>query len=156
MEHLLENGLRESSQNTEVRKLARAWTQTTLEMLDDPKRKRSLLRFLYESQLIRKDQPVVDLERARLQEVNLEDAKLENADLSGAWMRGADLTGADLSGANLTGADLSGADLSQANLSGADLTDAFLDSTEGVTNEELEQQARSLKGATMTDGSQHP
>jgi hypothetical protein len=93
MGQLLKTGLRESSQDSDVRKLARAWTQTTLETLDHPRRKRSLLRFLYESQLICKDRPVVKLERARLQGVNLEDAKLANADLSEAWMSGADLRG---------------------------------------------------------------
>jgi uncharacterized protein YjbI with pentapeptide repeats len=52
----------------------------------------------------------------------------------------------DLSGTNLSGADLSGADLSGADLSGA----------AGITNEELEQQSKSLEGAIMPDGSKHP
>jgi uncharacterized protein YjbI with pentapeptide repeats len=51
----------------------------------------------------------------------------------------------DLSGAILDGADLSGAILDGADLSGA----------KGITSEDLEKQARSLKGATMPDGSKH-
>jgi hypothetical protein len=46
--------------------------------------------------------------------------------------------------------DLSGADLSRADLSEADLGGA-----KGITNEQLEQQARSLKGATMPDGQKY-
>jgi uncharacterized protein YjbI with pentapeptide repeats len=61
-----------------------------------------------------------------------------------------DLSGADLSGAKLSGAKLSGAVLSDVDLSGADLS-----GVQGVTNEELEQQAESLEGATMPDGSKH-
>jgi uncharacterized protein YjbI with pentapeptide repeats len=46
---------------------------------------------------------------------------------------------ANLERTDLSGADLSGADLSGANLSGA----------EGITNEQLKAQAKSLTGATM-------
>src|SRR5215208_5563663 len=45
---------------------------------------------------------------------------------------------------------LAGADLSDANLSSANLNRA-----EGITNEELEQQAASLAGATMPDGQKY-
>jgi uncharacterized protein YjbI with pentapeptide repeats len=51
---------------------------------------------------------------------------------------------------SLMSANLSGADLSQANLRGADLSSA-----EGVTNEELEQQASSLERATMLNGQKY-
>jgi uncharacterized protein YjbI with pentapeptide repeats len=50
-----------------------------------------------------------------------------------------------LSGADLRGAILSDMDLSEANLEGA----------RGVTNEQLEQQAKLLKGATMPDGQKY-
>jgi uncharacterized protein YjbI with pentapeptide repeats len=53
--------------------------------------------------------------------------------------------------ANLSRADLLGADLLGADLSGANLKDA-----KNITTEELEMQAKSLKGATMPDGSIHP
>jgi hypothetical protein len=57
----------------------------------------------------------------------------------------------DLSGADLNKADLRRANLSFANLSGANLKDAV-----NITTEELENQARSLKGAIMLDGLIHP
>jgi uncharacterized protein YjbI with pentapeptide repeats len=82
----------------------------------------------------------VDLREAVLRGTVLREADLRLTDLSGAVLRGADLSGADLRGADLEGAYLSG----------ADLTDA-----EGITNEELEQQAYSLQGATMPNGQKY-
>ena len=66
-------------------------------------------------------------------------------------MSSADLRDADLSRASLNGADLSGSDLSGYDLSGANLKGAT-----GITIEELEKVAKSLKGATMPDRSKHP
>ena len=76
------------------------------------------------------------------------------ADLSGAKLSGAFLGCSNLGGDHYVCADLSGADLSGADLSGADLSSADLSGAR-VTNEQL-QQAKSLKGATMPDGSIHP
>jgi uncharacterized protein YjbI with pentapeptide repeats len=106
------------------------------------------------------------LSRAILGGANLSGANLSGADiieafLSGANLRKSDLRGADLSFADLIGSLLSGANLSEANLSEADLSEADLseanlkDAT-GITTEELEKQVKSLKGATMPDGSKHP
>ena len=72
---------------------------------------------------------LVNLQGANLTEANLTDAKLYQADLSKA---------------NLGGANLRGADLREANL-----TDAI------ITPEQLKK-VKSLKGATMPDGSIHP
>jgi uncharacterized protein YjbI with pentapeptide repeats len=102
-----------------------------------------------------------ELEGANLQDVdlveaNLEGANLATADLSGANLKGANLQNASLKGANLKGANLEDASLGGytilafANLSGADLSDA-----QGITNEELEQQAVSLDGATMPNGQKY-
>jgi uncharacterized protein YjbI with pentapeptide repeats len=126
-----------------------------------------------------------DLHLARLNgselfRANLNNADLRLADLSGASLRnvtmcGADLSGADLSKANLREANLSngkvyydnpqnvrmmgdlfGEDLQSelterlAPLSGADLSGA-----RGVDNEELDQQASSLEGATMPNGQKY-
>jgi hypothetical protein len=57
--------------------------------------------------------------------------------------------------------DLEGTDLSKSNLSGANLSDAGLGGAglfgaEGVTKEMLEQQAKSICGATMPDGTIYP
>src|SRR5215212_2198798 len=79
-----------------------------------------------------------DLRGAVLREAYLWEAYLWEADLRGADLRGADLRGADLQGANLRGANLQ-----EANLREAEVTDEQLADT------------RSLKGATMPDGSKH-
>ncbi len=69
---------------------------------------------------------------------------------------GADLSGADLSEANLWQANLWQAKLSGANLRGANLRKAYLKDAVGITTEKLEEQAESLKSATMFNGSIHP
>jgi hypothetical protein len=185
-----EKGVRDKP---DERALARAHTLAVLEGLD-PKRKRVVVQFLRESNLIPREVPgkqdkivalsganlteadlsELDLEEARLagaflDRANLRKAHLPHADLGGTRLHGADLTGANLSGAslwnaqlqskldlrleaaNLSGANLSGADLRGAELGKADLHDAI-----GITNEKLEQQASSLEGTIMPDGSKHP
>jgi uncharacterized protein YjbI with pentapeptide repeats len=116
-----------------------------------------------------------DLRRANLNGANLRKAKLGGANLRRANLRGANLSieaeedpgdvitwiGADLSGADLRQADLSGANLqfanlSKANLRGADLSKADLKGVTGITSEELEKQAKSLKGTIMPNGVNHP
>jgi len=97
-----------------------------------------------------------DLSNALLDNADLV-AHLTNADLSGASLIGADLRdanlfGADLSDANLISANLSDAILVKANLSDANLENANLSGADGITNEELEQQADSLVGADMPNG----
>jgi hypothetical protein len=91
----------------------------------DPDRKRILLQFLYESGLIHRDKPVVSLVSANLEKADLRKANLEKAHLRKAHLIGADLTRADLRGAG------------------------------GITPEELEQQAKSLEGATMPNGQKY-
>src|SRR5918995_6356553 len=107
---------------------------------------------------------VADLSGADLSDSLLDNADLSahlpNADLSGASLIGADLSeanlrGADLSDANLIGANLSDAILVNANLSGAVLDNANLSGAEGITNEELEQQAVSLEGANMPNAQKY-
>jgi uncharacterized protein YjbI with pentapeptide repeats len=114
-----------------------------------------------------------DLSQCHLNEATLTDATLQSADLSSADLQGADLSHAALQGANLSPATVPGprptnltdadlrytalqsANLSRADLTGADLTDANLSEAKGWTMEQLTA-ARSLKGATMPDGSTHP
>jgi Pentapeptide repeats (8 copies) len=129
---LLEKDLRNSEEDSEERTLARARTLTVLGRLDTS-RKTAVMQFLEEARLVREvagREPVI---------------ALAGADLSGASLRYADLYKADLGVANQSGADLSDANLSSANLNRA----------EGITNEELEQQAASLAGATMPDGQKY-
>src|SRR5215203_2683038 len=128
---MLERDLRSSKEDNEVRILARARTRTVLARLNSH-RKGSVVRFLYEADLINKKHPVVSLADVRLSGADLSGAKLIGADLSGGAdlsdanligtnLRNADLVHTILSGANLNGADLSGADLSGATLIGTDL-----------------------------------
>jgi len=58
-ELLLHENLRQSDPNAEVRKIARVWTLTVLPRLDIY-RKRSLLQFLYESDLINVGKSIID------------------------------------------------------------------------------------------------
>ncbi len=137
---LIERHLRTSKPNAEVRTLARSQTLAGLEGLDTT-RKRILLQFLYESELISKEQPLVSLSGANLRETflrgaDLRDANLSRADLSGvvlsrsylrnAYLRDALLRHADLRGANLNGAKLRNAILRGANLNSTILTNAYL------------------------------
>ena len=130
LELLLVNDLRHSSEDDEVRKIARVRTATALRKLD-PVRKASVLHFLQETDLMNKDTRIVelvgaDLSGARLNGVNLNgirlsEANLSKANLNGAWLSDANLSGANLRGTYLNDADLRGADLSKANLNEANL-----------------------------------
>jgi hypothetical protein len=114
---------------------------------------------LLNANLIGADLSGADLSNALLDNADLV-AHLPHADLSGADLIGADLSeanlfSADLSDANLIGADLSRSVLDNANLSNAVLDNANLGGADGITNEELEQQAVSLEGADMPNGQKY-
>jgi uncharacterized protein YjbI with pentapeptide repeats len=128
------------------RTVAQVRTLTVLTRLDGH-RKRSVLQFLFEGNLIDKDDgPVIDLAgadlsgadliwlellRADLSEANLSSAalvrtNLGDANLHRSRLAGADLFGADLRVANLSRADLHGAQMIRAHLRGANLRGADL------------------------------
>jgi uncharacterized protein YjbI with pentapeptide repeats len=166
---MLEGDLLSSEEDSEVRTLARARTRTVLGQLDSD-RKASVVQFLYEASLIDKEHPVLNLSHVGLRGANLSQLDLSGADLSGADLSGADLSGADLSDAilsvavlnnadlsdaNMSGANMSGAYLKFANLRGAVLNNAILSDAKGVIEEQLEDEAKTLKGATMPGGSIH-
>jgi uncharacterized protein YjbI with pentapeptide repeats len=170
----------------EARTLARARTLTVLARLDPSRKADVMQFLVEAElvQKVEGSEPIISLEGASLRGADLSDAgpsaptlseqseqfqaaqeALEEAGASpraaragaryaiqesSAFQVGADLSGADLSDADLSGANPSGASLSGANLSGANLRDA-----RGVTDEQLDQ-AASLEGATMPDGSKHP
>jgi hypothetical protein len=137
---MLERKLLEAEQGDPVHTLAQARTSTVILRLD-AEHNESVTRFLINSGLAVKSDPSPRLlSRIALSHATLRDAQLYEADLSVA-----DLTNADLSGAYLYRADLSGAYLSF-----ADLSDA-----QEINNEKLERQAKSLKGATMTNGQKY-
>jgi uncharacterized protein YjbI with pentapeptide repeats len=122
---LLEKQLRTSLPQAEVRKIARVRTMTVLPRLGSV-RQRAVLQFLHESDLIKKDKPIIALNGAYLRGVDLHGVGLYEDDLHGVDLRDANLKGADLSGAKLNGAILNRADMSGAKLKGADLNGADL------------------------------
>ncbi len=178
-ELLLEKNLR-ASPSEEVRNVARVRTITVLTQLD-ARRIGYVITFLNEAKLMSptfNDNAVslgsadfhsINWTQANLSHANLSYANLSLTDLSNANLSRANLYHADISNANLYHVDLSnaslgkanlseinlaGADLSQANLYDADLSDANLSGAIGTTPEQLAT-AKSLKGATMPDGTKH-
>jgi hypothetical protein len=167
---LLERDLRSSTEDNatehskEARTLARARTLTVLGRLE-PSRKTAVMQFLVEGDLVQSAEgrePIIALgqKRGQIPVAGTEIVPGSGTDLNGvalylADLSGASLSGADLSDANLFAANLSGADLFKADLFKADLSDANLNNAQGITNEELEQQAASLKGATMPNGQKY-
>jgi uncharacterized protein YjbI with pentapeptide repeats len=142
MSSLLEKGLRDSDEGSEVRTVARARTLTVLPRLDSS-RKELLLQFLYEAKLIQKGSPVIDFEGVDLRGIDLSQNNLSGgpflSSLSSFTSRETmsefgsdpvDLSGANLSNVKLYGAQLNGVDLSDANLSQAHLGFAQLPSAE--------------------------
>jgi len=83
-------------------------------------------------------------------------ANLSHANLTDANLGEAFLGLASLVDANLTNVNLTDADLTHTNLNKADLSEANLNGATGITIEQLKKQAKSLKGATMPDGSIYP
>ena len=124
---LLQEHLRTSPPDSEVRSIARARTLAIFPQLDDI-RKRRLLRFLYESDLIKKDtgKEILDLNGLSLYELSLVGIDMRKIDLSGVSLRDDDLSEANLSGADLSHAIILRAILIKTNLSEADLSHTLL------------------------------
>ncbi len=125
----------------QVLRIAQARTKAILSLLS-PNRKKAVMVFLQETGLL--NNMNFSLHSADFHQANLQNFNLQGANLQGVNLQEADLSGAKLNGVDLSLADLSGADLSRANLTGAN-----------VTEEQL-RTAKSLKGATMPDGSKRP
>jgi len=156
-ELLLAKELRKSKPKADVREVARVRTLRVLPRLDG-ERKRNVIQFLHESGLINTDDPddpIIDLHEADLREASLDDVELEGANLSGAKLMKANLKGARLEGARLEGARLEGVRLKGARLEGVILDEAILKDATGIAIGELNQQAKSLKGTIMPNGSKH-
>lgn len=167
---------RKRETNEVLADIARTFTLTILQRLSG-ERKRVVVQFLFEADLIGKrvtedDQTVrlervvsleganlrrANLERAYLERANLKRAYLERANLRGAYLQGANLAGTNLDGANLNGANLSGANLEDANLWEAYLSNANLDgaSLDGANLQAAKLERAILNGATMPDGTEY-
>jgi uncharacterized protein YjbI with pentapeptide repeats len=184
MTDFIDNGkLTDNNSKAAIRAIATSQTLTALRRLDG-KRRGYLILFLQDAKLIATFNPIVSLKGASIEtatlnkadlsnanlgvadlnNINLNNAKLSNtylnntnlsnANLSNATMYNTDLVDANLSGANLTNSPLTNANLSGADLSGADLSGADLKGTR-IDTKQLAQ-AKSLKGAIMSNGSRHP
>jgi Pentapeptide repeats (8 copies) len=166
---LLDRDLRTSSENSDVRRLARARTLVVLEALSSGRRSR-VLRFLDETGLIQARPPdrppIISLKYASLRnfqpggkrllkgtdltQATLSGAELAKTDLEGTVLSGAHLEGANLSGANLRDAELSGAYLHDTNLRGADLTGADLSDAKGRFKSGARMSGARLDGADLS------
>lgn len=128
-ELLLHENLRQSDSTSEVRKIARVLSLTVLPRLDG-RRKRSVLQFLHESNLIERNKPVVELEGADLSGADLSHADWSHANLRRTNLQKADLWIADLNDVDLAHADLTEANLNAAFLMGSSLENASLRKTD--------------------------
>ena len=150
---LINQHLASPSSKDEVRMIAKARTLRALRN-ENADRKGFIISFLWEAQLIKGPDPIISLNAANLVNANMQNSYLNDVNLSGALVSSADLHNCDLDGAILTRASLDHVNfrystLKGADLSGADLSDAI------VTQGQLDT-TKSLKGATMPDGSIHP
>jgi hypothetical protein len=114
---ILDSELRKSEWDTDVRDVARMHTLSVLRRLD-PNRKRLVVQFLLDGELIRyvkrvtpegltqEDPPIISLRKADLTEANLARMFLIMANLSGAQLVGADLSNTYLSSAQAGSADI--------------------------------------------------
>ena len=130
-ELLIEQRLRSSEPDSEIREVARVRTLTALRRLDS-NRQTILFQFLHDTELIGLEpDSIIDFQHADLSRINFSKTRFPKVNLSQASLAGADLTGATLRSVhlysvNLVGANLTDADLSGTNLQGANLTDAVL------------------------------
>jgi Pentapeptide repeats (8 copies) len=161
---MIDKDLRNTETKSEERLLARARTVTVLSRLvarshDRETNKEQVVEFLIEAELVHRKHgkiPVISLEETDLSGgVDLDREDLHSANLADANLQDADLAGADLRSANLEEANLRNTNLEDAKLKEALLCRADLQGAEGVTKEQLEEQAKSLKGATMPDGQKY-
>jgi hypothetical protein len=108
-----------------VRAIAVARTLTAVRNLDGD-RKGTLIRYLWEADLIIGPHPILDLSGADLNEAVFAGAVLNQINLSGLLLNGADLLGAHLDGADLAGSLLIGSHLQQASLECLDVKGGIL------------------------------
>jgi uncharacterized protein YjbI with pentapeptide repeats len=103
---------------------------------------------------------LANLSNATIADTTFFKANLHSANLSESYLNSSIFVAANLYNVNLRGAKLINADLREAILDEADFTGAILDNanltdSSGITIEELERQAQSLKGAILPNGVIH-
>src|SRR5215218_3942653 len=124
---------------------AQAQTLTVLPDLDY-EQKRTVMQFLYQADLINKDNPRISLFYADLTSANLKGTDsqenkfvLDNVNLRGVNLADADLEYISLTGSNLSYSHLVNTNLSNADLSDADLNHAELQTARGLTQEQIDE-----------------
>jgi uncharacterized protein YjbI with pentapeptide repeats len=149
----------EANPEQPVRALARSKTITTLQMIDD-ERKKAVLNFLSHAGLIKLNQPIIMLDELELNNVNFQNLRLTFVDLKSIVFKSANLTKAKIENCNLSLADLSeikarGSIFAYSILKGANFFHADLEGTD-LSNADLVsanlQKAR-LKKSTLTSSS---
>jgi uncharacterized protein YjbI with pentapeptide repeats len=85
----------------EVSRIASNHTYAVLQNIQESARKVRVVQFLYESNLIYTQKPVVNLRRAELKGLDLAFVNLRKANLVGANLAGVNLVGSNLANANL-------------------------------------------------------
>src|SRR5215203_5656026 len=140
---------------------AQAQTLTVLPDLDS-EQKRTVMQFLYQADLINKDNPRIRLFYADLTSANLKgtDAQenkfvLDNVNLRGVNLADADLEYISLKGSNLSYSHLVNTNLSNADLSDADLNHAELQTATGLTQEQIDE-AQGDERTQLPEGLQRP
>src|SRR5215212_5318637 len=140
---------------------AQAQTLTVLPDLD-LEQKRTVMQFLYQANLINKDNPRISLFYADLTSANLKGTDsqenkfvLDNVNLRGVNLADADLEYISLKGSNLSYFHLVNTNLSNADLSDADLNHAELQTATGLTQEQIDE-AKGDERTQLPDGLQRP
>jgi len=147
---LLDKDLLASEEGSSLRAIATAQTLSSLGQMSS-EGKGIALQFLYESALVQKGEPIVDLKNADLSEADLRldtlsDANLSDANLSDANLSDANLFETDLRGANLSDANLAYATLNYATLNYAILIEADL---RGANLSDINLNEAYMKGANL-------
>lgn len=114
--------------STEARKIARTRTLGLMQVMDS-ERKAQALQFIYESDLINKENPIIellgiDLSDSNLSKASLQKAKIVGADFTNGNLEGAILTEADLNGSLFINSKFKDANLAKVNFELADFTNA--------------------------------
>ena len=133
----------------QARDVARASTLVALGKVG-PDHKKSIVKFLYESDLIKNQSQIVDLAEANLSDAILENGEFPGIDLSDAFLGDGD--DEELLGANLIEANLEGASLQEANLRNANLQDAKLEGAVFGDGEDRNRRGANLREADLGDG----
>jgi hypothetical protein len=164
-ELMFDRKLLTSDADDPVRDVARARTLVGL-LSVGTERQRDVIRFLYESDVIKPIKPenpenrIVDLTKANLTDAHLQRMPLSGIDLRGANLSdgldvdtlGATLKAAGLQNAYLGDANLARADLEDANLESANLTDGLdVNNTRGAILKAADLQNANLKYADLTE-----